>query len=66
MAQRVEGLPPLLSLSETAEYLQVSERTVRRYITTGRLLAHKLSAAPQGRVRIHRDDLAAFLESVRR
>lgn len=49
----------LLSLSQAAEILGVSEITVKRYIYAGRLKSSKL---PGGRHRITRGDLARLLE----
>ena len=35
-------LPPLLTLKQTADHLQVSVKTVRRWIDAGDLVAHRL------------------------
>ena len=48
----------LLSLSEAAEALSVSEITVKRYIYAGKLKSHKL---PGGRHRIPRSELTRLL-----
>ena len=45
------------TLAETAEMLRVSTRTVRRWIDSGKLVAHR----PGGVVRIGEADLRAFL-----
>lgn len=51
----------LLTLDEVADRLRVGERTVRRYTADGRLPTVKLGAA----VRVHSEDLAAFVEGLR-
>ena len=45
------------TIAEVAERLRVSTRTVRRWIETGELVAHKIC----GVVRIAESDLRAFL-----
>jgi excisionase family DNA binding protein len=45
------------TIAETAEMLRVCTRTVRRWIATGRLVAHRFGNA----VRIAEPDLRAFL-----
>ena len=47
----------LLTLTETAEYLRVSERSVLRYIKAGRLRASRI-----GQWRIKESDLEKFLK----
>ena len=49
----------LLTIGEVAGLLRACERTVRRYIRTGRL---RKTPLPGRLVRISRDDLNAFLE----
>lgn len=51
--QRIE----FFTIAETAEMLRVSTRTVRRWIDSGRLVAHAIG----GVVRIAESDLRAFL-----
>ena len=46
----------LLTLTETAKYLRVSERSVLRYIEAGRLRAFRI-----GQWRIKENDLEKFL-----
>ena len=50
-----------VSKSRAAEILGLHPKTIERLITRGELAAYK----PAGRVRIRREDLFAFLESVR-
>ena len=50
-----------LTLSEVAEILQVSERTVHRWVKAGHLLTHGFGRA----VRISHSDLQAFIASRR-
>ncbi len=47
----------LLTLKETAKILRVSERTIMRYLKSGKLKASKL-----GQWRIKQSDLNKFLE----
>jgi excisionase family DNA binding protein len=51
----------LLKVPQVAEYLGVSERTVRRLISSGQLKSVKVGRA----VRIVPEDLAAYVESLR-
>lgn len=52
---------PLLTLDEAAEYLSVTPRFVRRLVAERRLAKVKLGKF----VRIHRDDLDAFIAAGR-
>ncbi len=47
----------LLTIKEVAKYLRVSERSVNRYIESGRLKASKI-----GQWRIKQSDLEKFLK----
>ena len=51
------GLPKHYSIKSVATALEVSPRTVRRWIANGDLIAHR----PGGLVRIAESDLRAFL-----
>jgi excisionase family DNA binding protein len=53
--------PPLQSISTIAQRLDVSEKSVRRYIERGLLRAYKIG----GQIRIAEEDLMAFLASCR-
>ena len=55
-------LPRMLTIEQVAAQLQVSPRTIRRWIAAGDLRAHHLNVL----VRIAEDDLAAFLNQHRR
>ena len=57
--RRLSGssLPKYHSIKAIAEALEVSPRTVRRWIANGDLIAHR----PGGLVRIAESDLRAFL-----
>lgn len=55
------SMAQLFTLDEVADRLKVGERTVRRYTSSGRLATVKLGAA----VRVHSDDLVAFMDSLR-
>ncbi|WP_423891371.1 helix-turn-helix domain-containing protein [Bradyrhizobium sp.] len=58
---RPSGRPlgKLRTISQTAEILQTSERTVQRLIADGRLRAHRIGRL----VRITDDDVAALLDA---
>lgn len=60
----IADLPALLTKREVAKLLRMSERSVDRYVTRGRLRVIKLHAGAGGsaRVLISRDELARFLE----
>jgi excisionase family DNA binding protein len=53
---RGSGLPRSYSIKTIAEAEEVSSRTVRRWIKTGRLIAHQID----GLIRITDDDFRAF------
>lgn len=52
----------LLDIPQAARYLAVSERTARRLVSSGQLKTVRIGRA----VRIAPEDLAAFVESLRR
>jgi excisionase family DNA binding protein len=54
---RKRALPKYYSIQTVAEALEVSDRTIRRWIDRGDLVAHR----PGGVVRVAKDDLRAFL-----
>jgi excisionase family DNA binding protein len=51
------GLPKLHTIKAVAEALEVSSRTVRRWIENGDLVVHRVDSV----VRVAEDDLRAFL-----
>jgi excisionase family DNA binding protein len=59
--QAPDQLSPLLSIPAVAKRLDVSEKSVRRYIDRGRLPAYKIG----GQIRIAEEDVRAFLSSCR-
>jgi excisionase family DNA binding protein len=59
--ERKEPLPRYFSIKGVAEALDVSTRTVRRWIAAGELIAYRLN----GVVRIAETDLLAFLAARR-
>ena len=61
MTKKIDVLPPLRTVAETAERLKTSEKTVRRLIGSGALVAHYVGRS----VRIADGDLAAYLEKQR-
>ena len=50
-------LPALLTISQTAEHLQVSTKTIRRWIDSGELIAHRFGR----QWRISHADLQTFI-----
>lgn len=56
---------PFLTVAEVAARLGIDERTVRRWILSGRLPAVQLGG-PRAPVRIPSDELRAWLEARRR
>ena len=50
-------LPNLLTIEQTAKVLQVSSKTIRRWIDTGDLIAHRLGR----QWRISETDLQTFI-----
>jgi len=52
-----KSMDKLLTLTETAQILRVSERTIMRYLKSGKLKASKL-----GQWRIKESDLERFLK----
>ena len=55
-------LPPkLLSIGDVADILQVSDKTIRRWIERGELPIHRLGR----QIRISADDLATFVRARR-
>ena len=52
----------LFSVQEAAEFLGVSESTIRRYVSDGRLLAYRLG--DERLIRIKRQDLDKLLSPI--
>lgn len=61
-AVRATPPPRMLTVSHTAEHLQMSQKTVRRLIAAGELRSHRLG----GCIRVAEDDLASFLSTRRK
>lgn len=59
--QDLAVVPQLLTYEEVADRCRVSERTVKRFVTTGQLQVVKLGSAS----RVHVDDLRSFIDSLR-
>lgn len=59
-----EGLSSYLTIHEVAAHLRVSDRTVRRWIHTGRLHAIRTSASCSGRLRIAQSAVESFVSSL--
>ena len=56
-ARKTTAIPKFFTIGQVAEFLEVSTRTVRRWIDAGLLAAHRVG----GVVRIAEQDLRAFL-----
>jgi excisionase family DNA binding protein len=56
-ARKTTDIPKFFTIGQVAELLEVSTRTVRRWIDAGLLVAHRFGGA----VRIAAHDLRAFL-----
>jgi excisionase family DNA binding protein len=54
-------VPRMLAVTDIAELMRVSTRTVRRWIDSGDLRVHRLGR----QVRVSEEDLAAFLNQRR-
>lgn len=59
----VADLPALATIPETAKTLRVSQRTIRRYMSAGRLRSVQHGAAG-GRVLISRTEVRRYLSSI--
>ena len=60
------GLPRFLTRSEVADLLRISERTVRRMESEGRLRSLKLTPGRSGRVLFRREELMRFVADAER
>lgn len=58
---KTEPIPRLLTIPQTAETIQVSEKKVRRLIKTGELVAYRIGH----QLRIAEEDLRQFLQQRR-
>lgn len=54
-------LPPVATIAQVAEYIQYSEKTIRRMCDDGRLRAVRSHPGRGGRLRIRREDVLALL-----
>jgi excisionase family DNA binding protein len=61
----VAGLPEFLTVKEIAQFLGMSEKTVRRWVQRGSLTAIKLSMNPRGALRIEKESLIHLLKLLR-
>lgn len=57
------GLPEAVPVSEAAQLLRCSDRTIRNMVADGRLRAVKLGPHPQSPVRITMESIRALLQS---
>ena len=55
-------MPPMLSVADVAERLQLCARTIRRAIATGELHVHQIGR----RYRVAEDDLTLFIATRRK
>jgi excisionase family DNA binding protein len=58
---QLEKLPPCPSIQQSASYLGVNEKTVRRYIAQGRLVAKRVGPRL---IRVDRESLLALATPV--
>ncbi len=56
-SSRTLFLTPLMTIPDVAEQLQVSEKTIRRWLTRGDLIAHRIGR----QLRISEPDFQAFI-----
>jgi excisionase family DNA binding protein len=61
MLDRPKSSPKFFTVTQIADFLEVSTRTVRRWITARLLMAHRIN----GLVRISETDFRAFLAAQR-
>lgn len=64
MARKTSETPPAVgyvSLRWACEYLGISDRFARSLISEGRLKAYRLNTAPNGPIRLRREDLDQLL-----
>lgn len=61
LREKSSALPSMLSMSETAHVLGLSERTVRRYIASGQLRAHRLGPRM---IRVERESVSGLLRPI--
>jgi excisionase family DNA binding protein len=62
MPQPTRHVPQYLSIKNLAQRLEVSPRTIHRWIAAGQLRVH----TPGGLVRVSEEDVAAFMAARRR
>lgn len=58
-----DDLPSFVPAKQAADYLNVSTRTLRKWIRCGKLAAMRTAPSGSGRVLIARDEIARFLTS---
>jgi len=61
LEELVRDLPPLVPLKDAADFLNVTDRTLRRWAAAGRLRVLKTSAGGSGRVLVPRTELVRIL-----
>jgi len=54
----------IITVRQACELLHMTRQTVYNYIRSGRLRAYRLSANPQGRVRLSRRDVLNLLTPI--
>lgn len=58
----MENQPVYLSVQQAADFISVSQRTIRRYIELGHLPAYRVTGTST--IRIKRDDLEGLLQPI--
>ncbi|MCB9893535.1 MAG: helix-turn-helix domain-containing protein [Planctomycetes bacterium] len=61
LAAAIKELPPILTLSEAAEFMRLSTRTLRRLIAAGRLQTTKADSSRNGKVLVPRASIQRVL-----
>lgn len=61
MNQNKTGLPPNPTISQTAEFFGVDEKTIRRWIAQGRLTAYRVGPRL---IRIDRESIAKLCKPI--
>ena len=57
-SRQIKNNSPWFDVSNASEYLKVSDRSIRRYISKGKIKSYQ---TPTGGVRLHQSDLDSFV-----
>ena len=64
ISELVKDLPQLVPARQTATFLGVTDRTIRRWAATGRIRVMKTAAGGSGRVLVPRPEIERILEEM--